>query len=893
MVGRDAETALVHGLVDGVDDGRGGVLLVLGEAGIGKTRLLAEAARHARGRGLAVLTGRAVQSGGAYRPLAEALARHLGDEPDDPGLRPYRAALGRILPGWSGGPPAGPDPVLLLGEGIARLLGGRGTVLVLEDLHWADADTRAVLEYLAGALRDRPVLVVGSARDDEDPPRLAGARTVRLRRLDGPRALELARRCAGGDLPAPVRELVLGKSDGLPLLVEELVAGGRAPTLAALVAERLAALSPDGRRILQAAAVLGGDPDWTLLGAVTGAAEDAVLAALRAAQPRLVVTEGEALRWRHALTRDAVLASLTAPERAVLARRSADALLARGGPDDAERAAGLLAAAGERDRAAAVFLRLARAGLVRGALHDAAALLDRAGAGPEVAVERVRLLTLRGHADEALAEGSRVLDATTGADHARLCVRLADAAIALRRWEEADRLLHRAGRPDDPGVLVLAADAAFGPGDLPRAARLATAAIAAAEARGRVEECCRALVILGRCVLREDPAAARSVYERALQLAAEHGLRPWRITALIQLGTIEVCAHPFSPLLAEARELALDTGRLAEAVVAGLLHAEGLLLADGPAAAEGPAREGVALADRLRMPALAAMGELLAAHARALAGDRDGAAALLASAAGRADAAVEIAALPPVVRGLSALLDGDLDAAAPLFDEGLGLLHGRRQAAPVPHWGLWALLRTLAGDRGDEAREQVRNSYVTLRAVNAGALRYADAVAAGRAGRPAEAAGLFAEGDALLAEHHWWRRLCRTLALRAAVADGWGRPVPALRADLAAFEASREERLARLARDLLRKAGAPTRRGRGHRAVPALLRAAGVTSRETDVLGLVAEGLTNRQIADRLYLSPRTVDTHVASLLAKTGAADRHELRRVERTSRRSPGAGR
>lgn len=103
--------------------------------------------------------------------------------------------------------------------------------------------------------------------------------------------------------------------------------------------------------------------------------------------------------------------------------------------------------------------------------------------------------------------------------------------------------------------------------------------------------------------------------------------------------------------------------------------------------------------------------------------------------------------------------------------------------------------------------------------------------------------------------------------------------MPALRADLAAHEASGDVELARICRTLLRQAGAPTRRGRGDALVPPALRALGITSREVDVLDLVVQGLTNAQIAERLVLSPRTVETHVAHLLAKTGAANRAELR--------------
>ena len=100
-----------------------------------------------------------------------------------------------------------------------------------------------------------------------------------------------------------------------------------------------------------------------------------------------------------------------------------------------------------------------------------------------------------------------------------------------------------------------------------------------------------------------------------------------------------------------------------------------------------------------------------------------------------------------------------------------------------------------------------------------------------------------------------------------------------LRSDLAAYERDGDHLLARIARDLLRQAGAPVRRGRGDAVVPPPLRAAGVTSRELDVLRLVERGLTNAAISERLFLSPRTVETHVANLLAKSGTTNRQQLR--------------
>jgi DNA-binding NarL/FixJ family response regulator len=111
------------------------------------------------------------------------------------------------------------------------------------------------------------------------------------------------------------------------------------------------------------------------------------------------------------------------------------------------------------------------------------------------------------------------------------------------------------------------------------------------------------------------------------------------------------------------------------------------------------------------------------------------------------------------------------------------------------------------------------------------------------------------------------------------VDDGWGDPVPWLREAIVFFDGHGNHVLAGACRDLLRRVGAPVpRRGRGESEVPPALRALGVTSREVDVLRLVVEGLPNREIAARLYLSPRTVEKHVERLVAKTGVPGRAEL---------------
>jgi DNA-binding CsgD family transcriptional regulator len=933
LVGRSAEVSGLRAVVLAAAAGRGGAAVLLGEAGIGKTRLLDETALMAAEAGMAVLRGAAVGGGGAYRAIAEAV-RELPAPVSRAEIRPYLPALGRVRPDWAvpGLPEPALDPAVVLGEGLLRVLPPGGAVLLLDDLHWADADTVALVEYLAGAVAGRPVAVIVAARDEEPETRelrrLSGRRDVtvlRPLRLPAADVLALAGQRAGGPLAEGLRAAFVDAADGLPLLAEELVdamsgpsagspsvagssvAGplsvalglrGLPPTLAALVADRLDRLSASQRRVLVAAALQPGEPDAGLLAAVTGESGERTVDALRAAHPHLL-TEGpdRRSRWRHALTRDAVLATVTPPERADIARRAGRLLLGRG--DDAG-AAELLARAGDREASAIVLLRMARRDAARGALRSSSELLDRAaamgGSPGEIAAVRVRVHTAAGRPLDALAGGLPELPRSTGRTHADLCLALADAAVAAGRWPTAEQMCARAGRPDDPRTLGLAAEAAYGAGDLARAADLAARAVAAGAAGiadaqvdaglDSVDAWCRALIVRGRCALRAGDArpddwqaAARADFARAAQLAAEHGRPQLRVAALVAIATADLYDHPDSLALVEAREVALDTGQLAQVAGVDLFRVEAALTVSGPAAAAALAGEVAELAGRLGLSQVQPLAEVLFAAAPAISGDGPAMEARLAAASGRPDQPAEVAALAATVRALRALSARDLPTAAGLLDAAAATLLAHATAAPVPVWGLWAVVRTVRRDRDEEARATVRTLLAGRRATNLGGLRYAEAMAAGReagAGRgDASAAELFAEGDRVLAGHPWWGRLLRLLTLRAAVEDGWGDPVPRLRSDLVHLDPA----LARICRDLLRRAGAPTRRGRGAADVPAHLRAAGVTSREMDVLILLAGGLTNAEIAARLFLSPRTVDTHVAALLAKTGARGRADLR--------------
>jgi DNA-binding CsgD family transcriptional regulator len=916
LVGRTAELATIRRLVDGTAAGRGGVLLVAGEAGIGKTRLLDEVAARAAERGLPVLSGRAVQGGGTYRAVAGAViglldADHATARAAEPALRPYRAALGRLLPSWAGsGPPDGygsdADPTVVLAEGLLRLLRlapttAPGCVLRLEDLHWADDDTLALVEHLATAAAGSPVLLACSARDDApggSARRLAaapGTVTLRPARLTGPEVAALAAACRGGR-PVPDEEArrLLDRSDGLPFAVEELVAAPGTtvpPTLATLVADRLAALPEPAREVLHAAAVLGPELDWRLLAPVTGGTEPEVLRALRAAAAQaLLVADGRALRWPHALTREAVLDVLLPPERAALAAHAARVLGARAGPDDELRAAELFVEAGEPDSAARLLLRLARHDASRGALRSAEQHLAAAAAtcpGAElaaaVAVERVAVLTQVGRAGDALALGTEHLGRLRGDAHAEMCLQLARTAIAAGDWTEAEGFVERAGRPSDPRSLVLRADAAFGAGRPAAAAELAAAAIIRAEETATPAALCEALDVASRAAWRVDLDVTEAMARRAAQVAGEHGLTPWRVRALTGLGMMEMLRHDDESTLRRARELATDAGMLGQVAAIEFVLSDQLWHVEGPRVG---AEIVAPLADRtrpLRLPQLQegldSMARMLDVGARAAAGD-----AAAQALAARDRPAGRRASIGPeqwhIMQVLVALLEHDLPRAEAALAGGVTeLLLDETTAPPLPFIGAWALLKTAVGDPDGLVGRRARTRPAMQVGANRGAFAYSDAIVHGRAGDDDRAMALLTQGDAELAGQPWWRRLLRTVVLHSAVVDRWGDPVPALRGDLAAHEQAGDTALARTCRDLLRRAGAPTRRTRGSTGVAPRLRARGVTAREAEVLGLVTRGMTNAQIAKKLFLSPRTVDTHVANLLAKTGAAARAELR--------------
>ena len=371
LIGRDHVVASARAALADAERGDGWAAVVSGEAGVGKSRVVSDLIATARESGAQVLFGRAVQAETPvpFRPFAEALLSHFRSQglPDDPELVPFRPALGRLLPEWRMPSEATHEPPVVLAEGVVRLLttaaGDAATLLVVEDIHWADQETLAVLEYFADVLRTQPMLCVATLRTQEQSHGqrlvhdLAASRTATELQLSALLPEEL-RRMTADCLDAPevsddVVDFVRTWSDGLPFMVEEVLAGavgsgalswdgerwtfdptsGPAPPATFLdnVRRRLEGLGPDAARVLRYAAVLGRRFDWSLLRDAVALTDLQMMAALRAGvDAQLLVAEpGGEFRFRHALTVDAVLGDLLPAELALVSRALLDVVEAR------------------------------------------------------------------------------------------------------------------------------------------------------------------------------------------------------------------------------------------------------------------------------------------------------------------------------------------------------------------------------------------------------------------------------------------------------------------------------------------------------------------------------------------------------------------------------------
>jgi DNA-binding CsgD family transcriptional regulator len=923
FVGRDVELAALAEIFSRAAGGRGACIVVAGEAGVGKTRLVSEAAAGARGRGLVVLIGRSTPTDrvSPLRPLGEALLDGLRDRrrPDDPVLAPYLPALGTLVPHWAADPtfPAVPPPPVALAEAMLRVLRwlsrGRGALLVLEDMHWADRETLAVLEYLADHVAAFPVAVVLTARSDE--PGTSGLSSVVSR--DAPRlhlapladseVAAMAAACLGLDAaPEAILAGLRWNAGGLPLLVEDLigVAGHPGPMrYAEIISSRLAGLDAGARGLVEAAAVLGTEVDAALLGQVCSLPPKALSDAVTAARVSglLMPVDGR-LAFRHALVRELVLAQLDPRDLAGLCRRAAETLEASmAGPGAvSERLGELWIQGGEPRRAVAALRRASRAARAAGATAAGEALVRRAlaVAPPDLAgplrLELLELLAAAGRIDDLSAVGAQALDDLahdpdlTAAVHLLLARAAVGAGVPAEAGQHLDAAsgLGILGPRRIAQVRIVRAAAVIAGASAERlalSARLAEQAVAAAAEVGDPELSCEALELLAMSLRPRDLTAAARVLRRELAVAERAGLVLWRLRALNELGTVEAMRDARGDRLCRAYELAVRVGAL-DTAASILINLAGLyVMTDAipeALAAAGQARQ---LAAPLGAVQAVAAATALEAVAHGLAGRRADMDQRLRRAVELAPGDVDIAAYATGgARGVVALLFEERAEALAAF------ARGRELGAPVRAADPWHTALLVRAVQGEATVSEVE---AELARATAGArfpatwLGYAHAVALAAAGDAAAAEAAFGKAELAASRYPLFRAIALRLAAEAALEHPFGDPVRWLRDAEAAFVSRRLARIASACRGLLARAGAPVtrRRGRDDAALaPGLLRL-GVTAREAEVLELVGEHLSNKDIAGRLYLSPRTVEKHVASLLLKTGAADRAALGRLAR----------
>ncbi|HEY2286713.1 MAG TPA: AAA family ATPase, partial [Streptosporangiaceae bacterium] len=756
FIGRRKEIASGAALLDGTRSGKPAFLIIGGEAGVGKTRLVGELAGQASGLGFRVLTGQCIELGAnglALAPLVgvlRELARTMAPEALAEVLGPAGPSLARLLPELApGGPgrPPGEDLQtaqlleLVLGL-LARLSATRPVLFVIEDLHWADQSTLDLVAFLVRSLRDAPAMLVATYRSDElhrrHPlrPLLTGWERVRsvdrmeLGRFDRD---EVTAQLAAilGNAPRPgVADVVFDRSGGNAYLVEELAGVVRGegdpadlpPSLREVLLSRVDALSPAAQRLLRTASAAGRAVPDRLLAHVAGIAETELFAALREAVENhllLVDPGGQGYAFRHALTRDAVYEDMLPGERVRLHAAYGTALA--GDPSLAGDEAAQPAALASHWYAALDLPRALPAAI-------AAAAQAMASYAPAEALR---------HLERALEIWPRVTDAEqrTGADRVEVSRLAAEAAYRSGAVDRSASLLEDAlaELPDGSGVR--------------RALLLERYAVAQRDS-GRVAAAVASLE-QALALLPADPVTR----EHAVILAA-------LAVALLRSSAMERGAEVASHALTAARAAG---ARDLEADVAITLGSATVYLGP-PEGGLGPLRSGVRLALDLGLPVIAVRGYINLSDALELLGQHQEAAQAAAD-------GLELAVATGLSRTLGSFLIGNRSESLLSLGRWAEADQLTAQALSTPPEGVFGgtLLEVraeLAAMRGryDEAARELRDAR---RAVGdtpdtqfTQPMRYAEAlIALGRgdlgAAREAVGAGLAGGTQPAAARYSW------------------------------------------------------------------------------------------------------------------------------------------
>jgi DNA-binding SARP family transcriptional activator len=556
LVGRDAHVEWLRRRWHDARAGRRQIVFLVGEPGIGKTRLAAEFCRSAYEHGALVLLGRCYEDSLIpYQPVVEALRHYVSESPREalgPAVARHRATLARLLPqlGDSSTPPVAISSdtqtlereQVMLFEAMASVLRAAAEeqplILVLDDLHWGDAPTLSLLRHVVRATEGTPLLILGTYRDtevDEANPlaqalaELRRARTLQTLRLEGLDAEEVSAMISSqsGRTPPPtITRAIVDRTQGNPFFVEELLremtadadfteALTRIPdTVKDLLVRRLRRLDDGCKRVLTIASVTGREFALDLIRTVAGATAEEVAESLEQAIAAQVVREASIghYSFAHALIRESIYERLSRTRRAQLHRQIGEAIESLVGDQALEQAGPLahhFSAAGDMAKAYQYHARAA------------------AAAQRVCAVESA--LT---HCSEALEAASRLrLDA----DH--------EPALRLLLLQRG-RLRWRSGKLAGASAdLDAALDAARRSGD--RLVEMQT------------------LNELGMLSLRSDPSATAAFHEAALEIARELGDTDAETHALGRLAVISTHQLEFDRALnlgERALELARGTG---------------------------------------------------------------------------------------------------------------------------------------------------------------------------------------------------------------------------------------------------------------------------------------------------------------------------------------------
>jgi DNA-binding CsgD family transcriptional regulator len=938
LVGRVADLAALRDALKRTRSAEPSTVLVGGEAGVGKTRLVEEFCRSAAAEGAHVLTGQCLELGEEglpFAPFASALRKLVNAE----GLAVLDGRerdFARLLPEL--GLPAEAGDVRrgylfeLVAALFARLSEQQPLVLVLEDLHWADASTRDLIGFLVRSARLPHVLLIATYRTDElqrghplrpflaELDRVRGVHRLELDRLDRDGTAEMLAQLLGAEPDPKTVDTVSDRTQGNPFFIEQFAmsgdpAGGDIPqSLRDLLLSRVDQLPESAQRVLRVASVGGTRFGHELLSRVAGMGEADLESALRAivAAQLVVVDPDGGYEFRHALVREAVHDDLLPGEHARLHGRYAQAVEAEPNLVAMGRAPAEIAhhwhAAHDHPRALVAAKRAADAAGRRYAYAEQSRLLDRV---LELWEQVPEAATLLGTTHVDLLEET-ALSAIDSGDHMR-ALSLTRAALAdldagaepvraARLLVRRAKLLYNMGKsngvpeargayrllrpaPNSSERVMLMADVAYQLAgiDSAEAGRIAEEAKAAAVELGDVATEVAATITFGLVCAGQIPAEEGLVsMQEAAARARATGDLPNLARALVSISDSLFELGRYEESAAAAAEGVPHADRVGVSRTTGVFllanHAEALIALGRWDEADARLAE----AARLDPPGRLAVAWLWLRARIRLARGHEGAEPLVSRAVsflGRPFLNEENRLALQELRTLAELRSGDVGAA----------LSAARMAvdepaiADKPRYG-WPLLAAAAtaAARADEDQDVTDLRSRVAELATGMSLRYA----AYRAYSAQVAATLEGGVERWREAVAAWRadgqryQLAEALLGLATAAAGAGDRAAAGEAieEASAIAAALGATpLVDAADTLARRVGL---RAAGHSAPSGTEL---LTAREQEVLRLVAEGQSNSRIAQRLYISPKTASVHVSRIIAKLEVNNRVEAAAVAR----------